>query len=185
VLRIETTINQPRRFKVYRATARGSVRHWVPLRKGLADLARRVDLSRAANARYLDALSVVAIPVPIHQILDPVSRRRIHRDRSFRPLRPIAPDDSACLAQWADARPLLAGVRARDLRRVLSPREPPDVVARRRLTGRVSRLLRLYRAHGLLAKVTKTHSYRLTPKGHEVATAALACRRATLEQLAA
>lgn len=185
VLRLETTINQPRRFKVYRATARGSARHWVPLRKGLADLARRVELSRAANARYLDALSVVAIPVPIHQILDAVSQRRVHRDRSFRPLRPIAPDDSACLAAVADARTLLAGLRARDLRRVLSPCEPADAAAQRRLTGRVSRLLRLYRAHGLLAKVTKTHCYRLTRKGHDVTTAALACRRATLEQLAA
>lgn len=185
VLRIETTINQPRHFKVYRATARVSSRHWVRLRKGLADLPRRVELSRAANARYLDALSVVAIPIPIHQILDPVSHRCVHRDRSFRALRPIAPDDSACLARFADARTLLAGLRARDLRRVLSPREPSDADAQRRLTGRVSRLLRLYRAHRLIAKVTKTHSYRLTHKGQEVITAALACRCATLEQLVA
>jgi len=185
VLRIETTINQPRHFKVYRATARDATRHWVPLRKGVADLPRRVELSRAANARYLDALSVVGIPRAIHQILDPVSQRRVDRDRSFRALRPIAPDDSACLAQLADARTLLAGLRARDLRRVLSPCEPRDVVAQRRLTGQVSRLLRLYRAHRLIAKVAKTHCYRLTPKGHEVTTAALACRRATLQQLAA
>jgi hypothetical protein len=185
VLRVETTINQPRHFKVYRATARGASRHWVPLRKGVADLPRRVELSRAANARYLDALSVVGIPVAIHQILDPVSQRRIHDMRSFRALRPIAPDDSACLARLADGRALLAGIRARDLRRALSPHEPADAAAQRRLTGRVSRLLRLYRAHGLVAKVTKTHCYRLTSKGHQITTAALACRRATLEQLAA
>jgi hypothetical protein len=185
VLRIETTINQPRHFKVYRATARGTARHWVPLRKGVADLPRRVELSRAANARYLDALSVVGIPVTIHQILDPVSQRHLHGRRSFRALQPIAPDDSACLARLADGRALLNGIRARDLRRALSPHEPDDAAAQRRLTGRVSRLLRLYRAHGLVAKVTKTHCYRLTSKGHQVTTAALACRRATLEQLAA
>ena len=185
VLRVETTLNQPRRFMVYRATARGSARHWVPLRKGLADLSRRVELSRAANARYLDALGVVGIPLPIHQILDPLSHRRIVNARAFRPLRPIAPDESTCLAQLADARTLLAGVRARDLRRALTPHEPTDPHAHRRLTGRVSRLLRLYRAHGLIAKVTKTHRYRLTRKGHEVVTAALACRRATLQQLVA
>jgi hypothetical protein len=185
VLRIETTLNQPRRFQVYRATARGSTRHWVPLRKGLADLPRRVELSRAANARYLDALSVVGIPVSIHHILDPLRQRRIVHARAFRPLRPIAPDESACLAQLADARSLLDGVRARDLRRVLGHHEPTDPRAQRRLTGQVSRRLRLYRAHGLIAKVTKTHRYRLTRKGHEVITAALACRRATLQQLAA
>jgi hypothetical protein len=185
VLRVEMTLNQPRHFKVYRATARGAARHWVQLRKGLADLPRRVELSRAANARYLDALSVVALPVAIAHILDPVSRRRRTATRTFRPLRPIAPDESACLAHLADARGVLTGVRARDLRRVLSPQEPADAQAQRRLAGRLSRLLRLYRAHGLIAKVPHTHCYRLTRKGHEVTTAALACRRATLQQPAA
>jgi hypothetical protein len=185
VLRIETTLNQPRRFKVYRATARGSARHWVPLRKGVADLPRRVDLSRAANARYLDALSVVGMPRPIAQILDAVSHRRHTGTHAMRPLHPIAPEESGCLAGLAEAHGLLDGIRARDLRHILSPHEPADPPAQRRLTGRVSRLLRLYRGHGLIAKNTKTHRYRLTRKGHEVITAALACRRATLEQLAA
>ena len=61
VLRIETTINNPRRFKLRRRTTHAGRRRtrWVPLRKGVIDLPRRVDLSRAANARYLDALAVV------------------------------------------------------------------------------------------------------------------------------
>ena len=43
VLRIETTINNPRRFKVRRrVTRRGQgTRQWVPLRKGVADITRR------------------------------------------------------------------------------------------------------------------------------------------------
>ena len=63
VLRIETTINNPRRFKVHRSgTCRGKiVKKWLPMRKGIADIRRRVELSRAANARYLDALSVVGL----------------------------------------------------------------------------------------------------------------------------
>lgn len=185
VLRVETTLNQPRRFKVYRATARDPTRHWVRLRKGIADIPRRVALSRAANARYLDALSVVGLPTPVHQILDPVSHRRLVDGRPYRALRPLAPDESACFARLLDGRALLDGVHARDLRGVLSPHEPTDAAAHQRLTGRVSRLLRLYRAHGLIAKVTRTRLYRVTPKGHQVMTAALRCRAATLEQLAA
>jgi len=63
VLRIEMTINNPRRFKVHRSgTCRGKiVKKWLPMRKGIADIRRRVELSRAANARYLDALSVVGL----------------------------------------------------------------------------------------------------------------------------
>lgn len=185
VLRVETTLNQPRRFQVYRATAPGQARHWVPLRKGIADIPRRVALAHATNARYLEALSVVALPTPVAHLLDPVTRPRVVNGRRYRPLSPIAPEESRCLAQLADGRTLLDDLHARDLRRVLSPNEPTDPVARRRLTGRVSRRLRLYRAHGLLAKVTGTRRYRVTPKGHHIITAALRCRVATLQQLAA
>jgi hypothetical protein len=185
VLRIETTLNQPRRFKVYRATAPGKPRHWVPLRKGIADIPRRVVLAQATNARYLDALSVVALATPVAQLLDPVARPRLVNGRRYRPLHPIAPEESRCLAQLADGRTVLDDLRAADLRRVLHPHEPTDPVERRRLTGRVSRRLRLYRAHGLIAKVSGTRRYRVTPKGHQIITAALRCRAATLEQLAA
>jgi hypothetical protein len=183
VLRVETTLNQPRRFMVYRATARAP-RHWVPLRKGIADIPRRVTLSRAINARYLDALSVVAIPTPLRALLDPLSRPRVVHDRRYRALRPIAPDDSRCFARMLDGRVLVDGLRAADLKEVFRERRlpPPD---ERRLTGHVSRRLRLYRAHGLIAKVTGTRTYRVTHKGHQVMTAALACRDLTLETLAA
>jgi hypothetical protein len=185
VLRVETTLNQPRRFKVYRATAPGQARHWVPLRKGIADIPRRVTLAHATNARYLDALSVVERPTPVAQLLDPVMRRRVVDGRPYRGLQPIAPEESLGLAQLADGRTVLQDVQARDLRRALEPDEPRDPIAKRRLTGRVSRRLSLYRAHGLLAKVTGTRRYRVTPKGHAVITAALRCRAATLQQLAA
>jgi hypothetical protein len=60
VLRIETTINNPRRWNIRREVTRKGKRvmAWTPMRKGVADIRRRVELSRAANERYLDALSV-------------------------------------------------------------------------------------------------------------------------------
>ena len=122
---------------------------------------------------------------PVAHLLDPVTRPRLVNGRRYRPLHPIAPKESRCLAQLADGRTLLADLRASDLRRVLHPHEPTDPVQRRRLTGRVSRHLRLYRAHGLLAKITGTRRYRVTPKGHQIIVAALRCRAATLKQLAA
>jgi hypothetical protein len=187
VLRIEVTINQPRRFLVYRERTRRGHRQrcWGKMRKGIADLPRRVELSRAANARYLDALSVVPDPAPVHQLFDPLSHRRIVNGRPYRPLRPIAPDESARFAALLDARTALADCRPHDLRRLLSPCEPADAAERRRLTGRTSRLFRLYRAHGLIAKVGHTHRYRVTPKGHQIMSTALRFRTANLSQLAA
>ena len=184
VLRVETTLNQPRRFKVYRATAPGTPRRWTKLRKGIADIPRRVALSQATNARYLEALSAAALPTPLFHVLDPVTRRRIVDGRPYRALRPIAPDESACFARLLDGRALVAGIRASDLREVLSPATSTREDCRR-LTGRISRLLRLYRAHGLLAKVGHTRLYRVTAHGHRVMTAALACRAANVDALAA
>jgi hypothetical protein len=187
VLRIEVTINQPRRFLVYRERTRHGRRQrcWGKMRKGIADLPRRVDLSRAANARYLDALSVVPDPTPLYHLFDPLSHRRILHDRPYRPLRPIAPDESAQFAALLEGQTALAGCRPQDLRRVLSPQEPADRTEQKRLTGRVSRLLRLYRAHGLIAKIAHTHRYRITPKGHHIMSTAIRCRLANLSQLAA
>lgn len=91
VLRIETTINNPRRFKVRRRTTRkGQPRMgWLRMRKGVVDIRRRVQLSRAANERYLEALSVVGTPNPSCKLLDPVSQPQLCRGRRYRPLRPI------------------------------------------------------------------------------------------------
>jgi hypothetical protein len=187
VLRIEVTINQPHRFLVYRERTRHGRRQrcWGKMRKGIADLPRRVDLSRAANARYLDALSVVPDPTPVHHLFDPLSVRRLVHGRPYRPLRPIAPDESARFAALLNGRRLAQGCRPRDLRPVLSPRAPATAAEHRRLTGRVSRLLRLYRAHGLIAKVAHSHLYRVTPKGQQIMSAALRCRSVNLAGLAA
>jgi hypothetical protein len=187
VLRIEVTINQPRRFLVYRERTRAGqrCRCWGKMRKGIADIPRRVELSRAANARYLDALSHVPDVIPIHHLFDPLSHRRLVDGRPYRPLRPIAPDESARFAALLDGSTLLDGCRAHHLRRLLSPHEPTAPHERKRLSGRVSRLLRLYRAHGLIAKVGRTRLYRVTPKGHHIMSAAIRLRIAHLSQLAA
>jgi hypothetical protein len=187
VLRVEVTLNQPRRFRVYRERMRHGERRrgWGMMRKGIADIPRRVELSRAANARYLDALSVVPDVVPVAALFDPLSARRVVHGRPYRALRPIAPDDSACFVRLLDGGHLLDGCRADDLRRLFTPHEPDDQRERRRLTGRVSRLLRLYRAHGLLAKVSHTRLYRITPKGQHVMSTAVRLRAAQLSKLAA
>ena len=55
VLRVETTINDARDLKSYRRADGDpeSPRKWRPLRKSVADLPRRAELSQASNDRYL------------------------------------------------------------------------------------------------------------------------------------
>ena len=55
-------------------------------------------------------------------------------------------------------------------------------------TAKVTRLIRMLRAHGLVHKISKTHRYSVSPQGHEITTALINARNAkikTLTQLAA
>lgn len=187
VLRIETTINNPRSFRVYREVTRKgrACMGWVPMRKGLADIARRVAVSRAANQRYLEALSVVQQPAPTREVLDPVSRRVVKQGRPYRGLRPISHEEAALFGAILQGGHLVQGFRNRDLLRILRPGDHDDPAARRRVAGQITRQIRLLRAHGLIRKVPGTHYYRITTKGHRVMTTAIALRDTDVASIAA
>lgn len=186
VLRVETTLNHPGRFRVYRRVTRKGrkVKGWYPLRKGIVDLRRRVELSRSANARYLEALAVVGDSRPSHRILDPVSRR-LKGPRPYRALRPISPEECRGFALFLRGEFRLQGVRNRDLRPVLAGEDESDSARRPQVAGRATRYLRLLSAHGLIYRVRRTYYYRPTEKGFEVMSTALRFRETDLAALAA
>lgn len=179
VLRIETTINNPRRFRVRRkGWCKGKlVMKWLPLRRGIADIRRRAELSRAANARYLTGLSVVGLETPSYRLLDRVSQP-LKTKRKYRALRPISPEDASLFQVILHGEHSLQGFRNRDLRQALS-RDP------RNSSARISRLLALLRAHKLIFKVCKTNYYRITHKGQQVMATALKFRQPDVVLLAA
>ena len=53
----------------------------------------------------------------------------------------------------------------------------------KRQAAKVTRLLGLLRAHGVIAKVPKTHRYQVSPQGRSKVTALLAARQANTEKL--
>jgi hypothetical protein len=187
VLRIETTINNPRRFNVRRKATRGGevVVAWFPMRKSVADVARRVEICLAANERYLEAFAVVGESSPAHKILDPVSRRIIRQGRPYRGLRPIEPDEVRMFSVLQEGTFLLQGFRNKDLRSRLFPHVNRNDKERKRTAGRVTRLLRLLRAHGLIRKVSGTFYYRITQKGRKLMTTALKLRDTELLAMSA
>lgn len=184
VLRIETTINNPDRFKVFRKTTHHGQRQksWSRLRRGVVDIARLVQIARAANERYLNALAVVGEPTPSHCLLDPVSQPVQQQGRRYRALQPISPRDSQFFELICQGKFLLYGFRNKDLRPSLSP---PLGLDQRRFALRITRQLQLLRAHGLIFKVAKTHYYRITKKGHDVMATAINFRTADIALLAA
>jgi hypothetical protein len=187
VLRIETTINNPRRFKVYRwATRQGErCQTWLPMRKAVTDLPRLVEICQAANQRYLQALADVEVAPPVHQLLDPVSQRIVRDGRGYRGLRPVTAEEAALFTCLLNGKYRLQGFRNADVRQVLCPERDKEPLKRRRACARASRCLRLLRAHGLIQKVSRTHYYRLTQRGTQVMTTATKLRETPVVFLAA
>ncbi len=187
VLRIETTINNAHRFQCLRMTVRKGVRglRWIPMRQAVADLGRRVEISRAANERYLEALAIVTVPSPARVLLDGVSRPVIKDERPYRALRPVSPSDAVVFAAVLKGQFLLKGFTQRDVREQIEPGPFRDPDERRRASGRTTRRLRLLRAHGLIRKIGGTRYYRVTPKGQKVMSAALKLRDADVTKLVA
>jgi hypothetical protein len=187
VLRIEVTINNPRRWKVWRRGTHKGKRcmGWIPMRKGIADIRRRAEISRAANERYLDALSIVGQPICVHKVFDPVAKQIYRKGRPFRPLHPLAPIDSGILEAVNRGNFLLHGFRNGDLRQILFPASDILPATKRQAQSRVSRILSLLRAHGLVFKVSKTNRYRLTHRGLSLASTAIKLRKVNLLDLVA
>jgi hypothetical protein len=184
VLRVETTIARTSDFKVLRPphdNPDGKL-DWKPLRKGVADLHRRARVSQRSNERYLDALAAVDDTTPCSRLFDAVSRRAVDNGRRFRALRLGDADDVAVLAAISRGEFATSGFRNRDLRGLLHP-PPPTKADERRLSAKVSRQLRLLRAHGIIRKMPKTHRYQLTERGRLLTAALRATRDASVKQL--
>lgn len=184
VLRIETTINNPRRFKVYRQTVRKGkrVNAWIPMRKSVADIYRRVQISRAANIRYLEALSIIGDEQPSHHLLDSVSNPISRNGHHYRALRPIAPQETKFFQAILHGEFLIRGFRNAQLRKLLYPTVKTKEDQRRTMT-RITRLILLLRAHGLLRKIPRTRLYQVTAKGHRVMSTSLIFRQTNIPLL--
>ena len=184
VLRPETTIHQAEDLKVYRTpeTRPDAPMAWYPLRRGVADLYRRAEISRAANERYLTALAAASLTTPLAQEAAKVCEAVRRNQRRYRALNPFEAADAQLLAavnrgEWA-----LKGFRNAEIR-VLLFGQAKDQKQQRSQAAKVSRRLALLHAHGLIAKVSRTYRWQVTQKGRRILTALLAARQADTDKL--
>jgi hypothetical protein len=185
VLRQETTINDPEGFKVFRPKegAPDEQKQWRPLRKGIADLHRRAQVSQAANERYLDALASVELSTPLEQLLRAVCRSTTHNGKRVRGLRPWAATEVALFRAVCRGEFCLNGLRNRDLQPLLFATPSSCLKEQRRRSAHISYLLRVLREHGVLHKIPKTHRYKVSPAGRDLLTAVLCAHQASAEKL--
>src|SRR5215475_1676120 len=92
ILRVETTIVRVEEFRVYRPNSKGELT-WQSLRRGVADLWRRAQVSEASNGRYLEALAAVTGTTPLYQEARSVCRPQLFKGRRYRALNPWSEQD--------------------------------------------------------------------------------------------
>jgi len=199
VLRVETTINDTSEFGVHRGLESDPSRpkKWRRLRKGVVDLPRRAAVSQAANTRYLTAQAAVDSATPLGKVADQLAKPIVTKTCRSRGLLPLTGIDSQLIAILLRGEFTLNGFRNRDIRALLfttsDTASDPEADAaalteRRRQSGQVTRLLRLFRAHGLIRKIPHTHRYQLTANGRRILPTFPIARSAStnaLQQIAA
>ena len=183
VLRSEVTINNPKDFRVWRTSElnpKGD-KQWRILRRTVADVPRRAEISRAATHRHLEALSVVQLKTPLAQEAGKVCRAKRKQGHRYRALRPFG-DDALLLQSVNRLEYAIAGFHNQDIRKELYP---PTLCPKlkRKQTAAVTRKLALLRAHGLIRRVPGRHLYHVSAKGRRVITALLTARNASVEDL--
>ena len=185
VLRIETTIHNPRDLKVFRPADSNpdGPKKWQKMRKGVADLHRRAQISQKSNDRYLEALATVDCDTRFDSIVRTLCQPTTWHGRRVRALRPFEAEDCALLAAIARGEFLLNGFRNRDLRPLLFGTKVAAASEAKRQAAKISRMIRMLRAHGIAQKVPKTHRYQLTETGRNAITALHAAQNATVQQL--
>jgi hypothetical protein len=191
VCRVETTINNPGEFKVYRPAGdqtrddpgNPTAMKWLPMRKGVADLHRRAQVSQNANQRYLQAMATVEQTTPLKDLAEPLCKAVKTKKHRARALNPMSSADASLLQAVSQGQFTINGLRNRDIRQLLHGPDPLDKIQTRRRSAAIGRQLRLLRAHGLIRKVPGTHRYQVSDKGRRIITALLCARAATTAEL--
>ncbi len=185
VLRTELTMEDPEDFKVYRRPEGNpdSPLAWLRMRKGIADLHRRAEVSQKANERYLDALASVDDSTSLRELVGRVEKSVTWSGKPVRALHPFEDQDRRLLEIISRGEFMINGLRNKDLQPLLYTTGAKSVEERRRRSSAISRKLRLLRAHHLLRKVPGSHRYHVTPTGRQIATAVIAASNATVNLL--
>ena len=170
LLRVETVINQPGEFKVFRerrhrdgTTSLG----WFAMCKGVGNLHRYQSHALACNQRYLEALAAVDDPTPGYDELKKLTEPQRCQERSYAGFNPARQLEIRLFAAVLAGDHIAQGFRNRDIRAALYTESGRDVLQQRH-SAAVGRLLKRLHVRGLLAKVPRSRRWRVTDRGRRV-----------------
>jgi len=180
ILRIETTINNPREFRVLRVcdTPQGRQRRWLPMGKGVANFWRYAQVGQQANARYLESLAHAQPVGKAIKQLDDLCQPKTKQGKRIARFNPVAAEDGQLFAILLRGEFSVNGFRNKDVVAHLYDRPARAKAERRRRSAHVTRLMAKLHGHGLITKVKQSRLYRLSEKGLQLLAAAVHYRKA-------
>ena len=170
LLRVETIINQPGGFKVYRECQHSdgsTTLGWFGMCKGVGNLHHYQSHALACNRRYLEALAAVDDPTPGYEELRTVTEPRHHQGRSYAGFNPARAAEVRLFTAVLAGDHIAQGFRNQDIR-VSVYGEARNQRQRHRHSAAVGRLLKRLHVRGLLAKVPHRRRWRVTANGRRI-----------------
>ena len=189
VLRIETTINNPKLFKIYKTVTRNGqqTKAWVPMGKSVPNLYRYAQVSMTANEKYLNSLCVIDIGCNIARKVEKLCNRVITKtktgsNRSIGGFNLLKEETCLTFEAINDSRFCLKNFRNQDLRELLIEKgvirlKEKTKESLKKASNKITRLISKLRSHKLIAKIPRSFCYRVTKSGMEIITRILKIRK--------
>ena len=185
VLRFEMTMNDPTRFKIYRNTENqyeGDPKKFLPMRKGIADMGAREDVSKAIIDRFTEHMAAVKEQTPLGAMLDFVETPLVQEGKRTRAI-DVFGKDRAFLCAISDPALDIHAITNKQLQGILEGTPWAKNMTGRRLSGRITRHLVLLRKHGLIEQLPKQRKYTLTDMGRRITAALNISLAASVDEL--
>lgn len=170
ILRVETVINSPKEFWVYRTRRHRdgtSSAGYYPMTKDVNSLVDYQAQALACNCRYLDALAVVDDPTPAYPDLRQLTEPKVVGGRSHAGFNPARRDDVRLFQAVLDGDHVARGFRNADIRTPLFG-VPKKAAEKRRASAAVGRLLKRLHVRHLVAKIPRSRRWRVTEHGRQL-----------------
>jgi len=184
VLRVELTINDPTKFRIHRHVQGkpDSNKKLLPMRKGIADLAIRAQVSSDRIRCFTEQMAAVTEPVSFGELIADVSVPVFSDGKRYRAL-DVTGKDLVLLQAIADPKFSVDSISNRLLQQSLDKTPWAHGLSGKKLSARIGRHLRILREHGLIKKLPKQHRYMLTDKGRKLTSALNVVLAASIEDL--
>ena len=183
-LRSWTAFSNPGMFQVWRRAEGESSeapKKRRALRKGVADVALRAQVSEDINNRFMQGLASFSDDTPLRDLLRDATRACRRGGRGIRALDPTG-KDGELLEAVGDPIFSVSGMTNVSLRQRLKSTAWGAGRTDKQLSARITRHLRLLRDHGLIRKTPNRRRYHLTAKGAQLTTALSAALAASTQQ---